>query len=46
VESELPAKNTQPIRSLDGLAAGIFASDEALEGFLTFTYAEHRRDAV
>ncbi len=40
----LTAKDTQPIRSLDELAAGTFESDEELEEFLAFTYAERHRD--
>jgi hypothetical protein len=40
----LAAKNTRPIRSLDDLAADIFESDEELEEFLAFTYAERHRD--
>ncbi|MEF9903929.1 hypothetical protein [Streptomyces sp. P9-A2] len=44
---ELPAaKSTQPIRSLDDLAADTFKSDEGLEEFLAFTYAERHRDAA
>ncbi|MFD7770348.1 hypothetical protein [Streptomyces sp. NPDC059787] len=46
VEELLAAKNTQPIRSLDDLAADTFESDEELEEFLAFTYAERRRDAA
>jgi hypothetical protein len=42
VEELLAAKNTQPIRSLDDLAADTFESDEELEEFLAFTYAERR----
>jgi hypothetical protein len=44
VEELLAAKNTQPIRSLDDLAADTFETDEELEEFLAFTYAERRRD--
>jgi hypothetical protein len=44
VEELLAAKNTQPIRSLDDLAADTFESDEELEEFLAFTYAERHRD--
>lgn len=44
VEELLAAKNTQPIRSLNDLAADTFESDEELEEFLAFTYAERRRD--
>ena len=40
----LAAKNTQPIRSLDDLAADTFESDEELQEFLAFTYAERHRD--
>jgi hypothetical protein len=40
----LAAKGTRPIRSLDELAADTFESDEELEEFLTFTYAERHRD--
>lgn len=46
VEELLAAKNTQPIRSLDDLAADTFESDEELEEFLAFTYAERHRDAA
>ncbi len=43
--AQLPAaKNTRPIRSLDDLAADTFESDEELEEFLAFTYAERHRD--
>lgn len=45
-EDLLAAQGTQPIRSLDDLAADIFDSDEELDAFLTFTYAERRRDVV
>jgi len=40
----LATKGTQPIRSLDELAADTFESDEELEEFLAFTYAERHRD--
>jgi hypothetical protein len=40
----LAAKHTRPIQSLDDLAADIFESDEELEEFLAFTYAERHRD--
>lgn len=40
----LAAKCTRPIQSLDDLAADIFESDEELEEFLAFTYAERHRD--
>ena len=46
VEELLAAKNTQPIRSLDDLAADTFESDEELEEFLAFTYAERHRDVA
>jgi hypothetical protein len=44
VEELLAARNTQSIRSLDDLAADTFESDEELEAFLAFTYAERHRD--
>jgi hypothetical protein len=40
----LAAKHTGPIRSLDDLAADTFESDDELEEFLAFTYAERHRD--
>jgi len=40
----LAAKGTRPIRSLDELVADTFESDEELEEFLAFTYAERHRD--
>ncbi|MGW0138045.1 hypothetical protein [Streptomyces calvus] len=46
VEELLAARNTQPIRSLDDLAADMFQSDEELEEFLAFTYAERHRDVA
>jgi len=46
VEELLAAKNTQPIRSLDDLVADTFESDEELEEFLAFTYAERHRDVA
>jgi hypothetical protein len=42
----LAAKGTRPIRSLDELAADTFESDEELEEFLAFTYAERHRDSA
>ena len=39
-------RRTRPIRSLDELAADTFESDEEVEEFLAFTYAERRRDLV
>jgi hypothetical protein len=44
VEQLLAAKAVRPIRSLDELAADTFGSDEELEEFLAFTYAERHRD--
>lgn len=44
VEDMLAAKGTQPIQSVDELAAETFESDEELEDFLSFTYAERHRD--
>ncbi|GAA3484416.1 hypothetical protein [Streptomyces yanii] len=46
VEELLAAKNTQPIHSLDDLKADTFESDEELEEFIAFTYAERRRDVA
>lgn len=46
VEALLAAKNTQPIRSLDDLAADTFESDEELEEFLAFNHAERQRDLL
>lgn len=40
----LAVKNTRPIQSPGDLAADIFESDEELEEFLAFTYAERHRD--
>ena len=40
----LAAKHTRPIQSLDDFATDIFESDEELEDFLAFTYAERHRD--
>ncbi len=44
VSQLLATKQTQPIRSLDDLAADTFESDQELEDFLAFTYAERHRD--
>ena len=44
VEELLAAKNTQPIRDLNDLAADTFESEEELEEFLAFTHAERHRD--
>ncbi|MCW2914259.1 MAG: hypothetical protein JWN52_2327 [Actinomycetia bacterium] len=46
VEELLAAKGTQPIRSLDDLAADTFESDQELEEFLAFTHAERQRDVA
>jgi hypothetical protein len=43
-EELLAARGTQPIRSLESLAADTFESDEELEGFLVFTRSERQRD--
>jgi hypothetical protein len=45
-EELLAARGTQPIRSLEDLAADTFDSDEELDEFLAFTYAERRRDVA
>lgn len=44
VEELLAAKNVRPIRSLDDLKAGTFESEEEVEEFVAFTYAERHRD--
>jgi hypothetical protein len=44
VEGLLAAKDTRPITSIDDLAADTFASDQEVEEFVAFTYAERRRD--
>lgn len=46
VEEMLAARNTQPIRSMDDLAADTFESDEELEEFLVFTHAERQHDVA
>jgi hypothetical protein len=40
----LAAKSARPVGSLDELAADTFQSDQELEEFLAFTYAERHRD--
>jgi hypothetical protein len=44
VEELLAAKGTKPIRVIEDLAADTFASDEEVEEFVAFTYAERHRD--
>jgi hypothetical protein len=44
VEQLLAAKKARPVQSLDELAADTFESDQELEEFLIFTYAERHRD--
>jgi hypothetical protein len=44
VEEMLAAKETKPIRVIEGLAADTFASDEEVEEFVAFAYAERHRD--
>lgn len=46
VDELLAAKNTQPIQSLDDLAADTFESDEELEEFIAFTYSERHHDVA
>lgn len=49
VDELIKAKNAKPIRSLEDLAAmaaDVFDSDEELEEFLAFTYAERHRDVA
>ncbi|MFD0332088.1 hypothetical protein ACFQZC_37680 [Streptacidiphilus monticola] len=44
---ELPAaKNTQPIRSLDGLRADTFEPGQELDGFLALIHDRRQRDAA
>ncbi|MFD7155477.1 hypothetical protein ACFV9C_12805 [Kribbella sp. NPDC059898] len=40
----LASKRTQPIKSLDELVADTFDSDEELDDFLAYTYAERHRE--
>ncbi len=40
----LAATNSRPLRSLDELTADTFETDQELEEFLAFTYAERHRD--
>jgi hypothetical protein len=47
IEELIKAKNAKPIRSLadlEAMSADVFESDEELDEFLAFTYAERRRD--
>jgi hypothetical protein len=44
VEELLAAKGTQPLASVDDLAADTFSSNAELEEFLAFTAAERHRD--
>ena len=49
VDELIKAKNAKPIRSLadlEAMAADVFESDEELDEFLAFTYAERRRDVA
>lgn len=46
VEELLAEKGTQAIASLEDLRADTFESDEELEEFLAFTYAERQRDVA
>jgi hypothetical protein len=46
VEELLAAKNTQPIRSLDDLVAETFSSEQEVDEFVAFTYAERHRDVA
>ena len=39
-------KNIRPMQSLDDSAADAFESDEELEDFLAFTYAERHRETL
>jgi hypothetical protein len=47
LEELIRAKNARPIRTLadlEAMSADIFESDQELDEFLAFTYAERRRD--
>ncbi|MEU8194228.1 hypothetical protein AB0C10_10640 [Microbispora amethystogenes] len=44
IEELIRAKQARPIRSVDELAAETFESDEELDEFLAFTYAERHAD--
>lgn len=44
--SPLAAKDTQPIHSLDDLAADTFKSNEEVEAFSAFTYTERHCDVM
>jgi len=44
LEELVRAKRARPIQSMDELRADTFESDEELDEFLAFTYAERRRD--
>lgn len=44
VDELFAAKGTQPIRSVEDLAAETFSSDTELKEFLAFAAAERRRD--
>lgn len=46
VEDMLAAKRTAPIGSMHDLAADTFDTDEELDEFLAFTYAERHRDSA
>ncbi|WP_131744749.1 hypothetical protein [Frankia sp. Cppng1_Ct_nod] len=49
VDELIRIKNAKPIRSLadlEAMSADIFKSDEELDEFLAFTYAERRRDVA
>ncbi|WP_248965968.1 hypothetical protein [Sphaerisporangium perillae] len=44
IDELIRAKHARPIRSVDDLAADTFESDEELDDFLAFTYAERHSD--
>ncbi|MGX6605764.1 hypothetical protein ACWKSP_27070 [Micromonosporaceae bacterium Da 78-11] len=47
VDELIRAKNAKPIRSLadlEAMSVDLFESDQELDEFLTFTYAERHRD--
>lgn len=46
LEEQARLKGVRPIESLDDLARDVFASDEELEEFLAYTYANRRAGLV
>jgi uncharacterized protein (DUF2384 family) len=46
LEEQARLKGVRPIESLDDLARDVFSSDEELEEFLAYTYANRRAGLV